>query len=551
MALINVIVSEDIYNHDFVERWCYGFDEMAKAVEGMTPEEAGRICDVDPEVIRQVARLFATESPGTVQWGLSLEQNPGSMGANIGILDLLAICGYIDCPGGAILVRDAYGLPHHVGEGYCPPENLALRCQKPGPGAIWGETRQMYWDWEKHEVARIRMLIIESCNTLANTAGDAPRIFDDMKELDFVVGIEPFLSPTITAFADIVLPVSMSIERDSIRAWWTPLRFTAKIAQYYEAKSDEDIAIEITNRLYPDRLDDIKSAKDLQNWRLSGRDELRSTGASIDEAKGNAGGTFSILQNAQVFSNERWDDRIDFDGFKKLGYSYDNFNATYYKYEKGMLRDDLQPGFKTTTGRIELYSLSYRAWGIPPVPDFVSPEIDASQEYPLIMTSGVRSWEFFHSEHRQLPTMREFHPWPQVMMNENVAREFGVREGAWVWIANEQGRFMQKAHIVPNGFLKDNNITVEHGWWYPEDDPAEPVLCRTFDSNPNNCIDIDRVGPYGIGSYTKCTPVTLYPVKEDDVTPTQQIVEMGGFPPQKARKIARESDWEARGVVSN
>jgi anaerobic selenocysteine-containing dehydrogenase len=136
-------------------------------------------------------------------------------------------------------------------------------------------------------------------------------------------------------------------------------------------------------------------------------------------------------------------------------------------------------------------------------------------------------------------------------MNENVARKFGINEGDWTWIANEQGRFMQKAHIVPNGFLKDYNITAEHGWWYPEDDPASPVLYRTFDSNPNNCVDIDRVGPYGIGSYTKCTPVTVYLVKEGDITPTQQVVERGGFPVQKARKEACEADWKARGVENN
>jgi hypothetical protein len=45
------------------------------------------------------------------------------------------------------------------------------------------------------------------------------------------------------------------------------------------------------------------------------------------------------------------------------------------------------------------------------------------KEYPLIMTTGGRSWEFFHSEHRQLKTMRELHPDPLVMLTPRNCRQ--------------------------------------------------------------------------------------------------------------------------------
>ena len=44
MAMLNVIISEDLYDHDFVAKWCYGFDELAERVRDWTPERAAEVC---------------------------------------------------------------------------------------------------------------------------------------------------------------------------------------------------------------------------------------------------------------------------------------------------------------------------------------------------------------------------------------------------------------------------------------------------------------------------------------------------------------------------
>ena len=43
MAMLNIIINEDLYDHDFVEYWCYGFEQLAERVQDMPPEKAAEI----------------------------------------------------------------------------------------------------------------------------------------------------------------------------------------------------------------------------------------------------------------------------------------------------------------------------------------------------------------------------------------------------------------------------------------------------------------------------------------------------------------------------
>ena len=63
MAMANVLIEEDLYDHDFVERWTYGFEEFAEVVKEWTPEKAAEVCWVDrqgrPHVRRSCQRCHS------------------------------------------------------------------------------------------------------------------------------------------------------------------------------------------------------------------------------------------------------------------------------------------------------------------------------------------------------------------------------------------------------------------------------------------------------------------------------------------------------------
>ncbi|NTU88767.1 MAG: molybdopterin-dependent oxidoreductase, partial [Actinobacteria bacterium] len=73
-AWLNVIIKEELYDSQFVEYWCAGFDEMAESVKDMTPEWAAEICGLDVDDIIASARLYASAKPAALQWGLAFDQ---------------------------------------------------------------------------------------------------------------------------------------------------------------------------------------------------------------------------------------------------------------------------------------------------------------------------------------------------------------------------------------------------------------------------------------------------------------------------------------------
>ena len=176
----------------------------------------------------------------------------------------------------------------------------------------------------------------------------------------------------------------------------------------------------------------------------------------------------------------------------KKGYLYPKFD--YNKFEQGLLREDSEPGFATPSGKIELYPPLFKDSGYDPLPDYVptpegpenTPEL--YEKYPLVITSGIRSWVFFHSEHRQIPWLRQHNPWPTVDMNPKDAAERGIQDGDWVWIENQRGRAKMTA-VVTKG-VAPGVVVSQHGWWFPEREGREPYLYGIWEHNINQMTEM-------------------------------------------------------------
>jgi anaerobic selenocysteine-containing dehydrogenase len=155
------------------------------------------------------------------------------------------------------------------------------------------------------------------------------------------------------------------------------------------------------------------------------------------------------------------------------------------KYEEG--------GFGTPTGKVELSSEIFKQLGYDPLPQFYEPpespysRPDLFREYPFILITGGRHYPFYHSEHRQIPSLRKQHPHPIAQIHPDAAAKLHVCDGDWIWIETPRGRVKQKVDLFDG--IDPGVVHAQHGWWYPEMPGEEPWLHGLWESNINVVVD--------------------------------------------------------------
>ena len=317
----------------------------------------------------------------------------------------------------------------------------------------------------------LRMCWIIGTNPLACMADQPQRWYEAMRDLDFVVTQDIFMTPTIMALADVVLPLSTFAEHDGLVTpnYGRNQHFVGAMNKAVEnpgTKSDLEILIDMGKRLHPELWEGVDSVDEFFDSKLRenygyGLEELRERGTIQTEYE-------------------------------------------YRKYEKGLLRDDGGPGFQTGTGRIELWSPILQGFGEQPLPYYEEPEYshiskpELAEEFPLYYTTGGRHISMFHSEHRQIASMRALHPDPLVTINPATAREHGIADGDWVHVASPLGSCCQRARLTIE--VPEKLVHLEHAWWFPELPGEEPELFGVWRSNANNLIPHESVSVTGYGA---------------------------------------------------
>ena len=110
LAMLNVVVSEDLVDRAIIDKWCHGYDQLAERVKQFAPEWAEPITWVPAEKMRQAARMYATNRPAGIEIGRPVEGVPEGNQAIMNIHRLIAITGNLDVPGGSVICRPAYGV---------------------------------------------------------------------------------------------------------------------------------------------------------------------------------------------------------------------------------------------------------------------------------------------------------------------------------------------------------------------------------------------------------------------------------------------------------
>src|SRR5947207_1633625 len=98
-GILNTIVTEKLYDEQYIQTYVEGFGAFAESIKEFTPEEMALICGVEPDVLRTVARTFARAKSAIIFWGMGISQHTHGTDNARCLIALSLITGQIGRPG--------------------------------------------------------------------------------------------------------------------------------------------------------------------------------------------------------------------------------------------------------------------------------------------------------------------------------------------------------------------------------------------------------------------------------------------------------------------
>lgn len=425
LSMIQVLLSEELYDDAFVEDWSHGFDELGTYAQHFSPEVAETITGVPADTIRSLARRIAAAGGACPIMYTGLEYSNTGVQAIRAVLTLFTLAGQLDVPGGIGLAMQDSQFP------------INRSCNQPNPDldrAVARDRFPLYSHYrgeshalglvdavQKGEPYAIRGLIVHGASLLTSWP-QTPVWRDTLAGLDFLVCIDRQMTADM-AYADIVLPASTGFEIQSYQVYGPIFRERERlIPSVGEARNDYLIMAELAARLgYPELYPQTEEAVL--------RQVLGGSGFSLEDVR-EAGGMVKLPSPMMEFR----------------------------KWEKGGLRPDGAPGFDTPTGKFEIASTVLEDFGYEPLPKYTEPtegpvaRPDLLERYPLVFNSGARPHTDFRSQHHGVPGLLKDNPEPTVELNEADAAARGIASGDLVEVTTPRGsvpfRALVSADIV-------------------------------------------------------------------------------------------------------
>jgi len=463
LAMAHIIINEGIYDREFVEQYCFGFERLKEHVQKYTPAWAAQVTGLSKEEIIEAARIYALDKPGCIYIRLgSGAQQVTSTQTCRAISILVGITGNVDAQGGNILYyrtfREALMWhPYLMFWGVKPPAAINEKrigaqeyplMHKRAICHIPSTIRAM-------EEGRVRAMWCVADNLIVAEM-DNQRIWNILQhKLDFLFVSDLFMTPT-AELADIVLPAAFYPECDQlVEAFGHPASTVTAVRRVVEprgeCRDDREVAIEIAKRMGMD-VRPWETLEDYFNWML------QYQGITFAE----------LLQKPN---------------------STLTFPRGYKRYKTST------PPFNTPSGKVELYSQIFEAMGVDPLPVYVEPPQspmrtpELFKEFPFIYTH-YRIHGYMHSEGRQIKRQRQLTPEPYLQINSAKATSLGIKDGDWVFLETPQSagkwRLKYRAQLIPD--LHPDVVAGPHAWWFPEK-PKPEYGC--FEANINALVSLD------------------------------------------------------------
>lgn len=469
-AMTYVIITEKLYDKEFVDKYCSGFDEehMPEGVpdgnslkpyilglnDGVpkTPEWAEKISGVPADKIRQLAREYATSKPAALIQGYGPQRHSyGEQTARGGTV-LPAITGNVGVLGGWASGLGAYSRQS---------KGNSIPIKNPVKSKI------SFYTWDEaiergHEMGPedgvvgtdrlstdIKLLFNVAGNVLSNQHSEInnrTKILEDENKCEFIVVSDQFMTPS-AKYADILLPSDMNFEREDIFTpwvWGDYMLFGNKaVDTIFECRNSYDWITELSEKLgLKEKFTEGKSREDWLRYIVDGARDKNPGFPSYEE-------------------------------FKERGVYKWEYNEPHIAF-KSQIEDPENNPFNTPTGKIEIFSKPLFDMNnpdeIPAIPKYVDswegPNDPLKEQYPL-QCIGWHIKSRSHSTYANVDWLKEAAR-QEMWINPKDAKERGIENDKRVHVFNERGKMEIYAKVTPR--IRPGVVAVPQGAWYSPDE---------------------------------------------------------------------------------
>lgn len=428
LGMINVIIQEELFDRDYIEKYTLGFEELKARAAEFPVDRVSAITGIQENDIRVLAREYSTTQPSAIRQGVAVERSPGGGDAIRAITCLPALVGAWRHVGGGAVEMPIWEFPFNF-EHMCRPDWI-----KPGTRVVNELDLGAALTGALELDPPIKSLFVYNSNPVSQ-APDAGQIVDGLKRDDlFTVVSELFITDT-AKYADLLLPATMQGEQYDIMVTWGHLYFMLNqpaIAAPGECVANVDLFRRLAKTM----------GFDDEYWSLSDDEMLLR---SYDwNAPALQGITLDVLKK---------------EGYRRLNVGMPDVRAPH-----------AEGGFKTPSGKCEFkasgaekgnfvvevwrsgYSDMQPGTPVDPVPNYIPP-LESSdnmsaqpQRYPLNLVSP-KPHAFLNTQYANEAMQQRRQGEQLIMIHPHDAAERAIASGTYVRVFNDRGTFEARAEL--------------------------------------------------------------------------------------------------------
>lgn len=432
LGLMHILIRDDLLDHDYIENYTLGFDQLKDRVSTWTPARVASTCGITLEEVEFLGKLYGeTAKQGEavairVNYGVQRAHGGGMAVRNIACLP--ALVGAWRLAAGGILLSSGETYPKNEKQLTRPDLEPVDDARPPRTINMSTIGDDLLKPSSSDFGPAVEAVIVYNSNPVA-VAPESSKVAQGFARDDlFTVVLEHFRTDTVD-YADIVLPATTQLEHTDIHATYGHLYIMANnpaIAPLGESKPNSEIfrllaaKMGFTDSCFADTDDDI----------------------------------------AAIAFDAKHTHAIHFDWATLKRDGWMRLNVADAPFATG--------GFRTPSGKCEFYSERMKADGLDPLPTYIPPyesvasAPELAKKYPLAMISPPQR-NFLNTTFVNVKSLRNTEGEPHLEMNPDDAITRNIKQGDLVKIFNDRGSMLAKVRITNHA--RPGLVVALSIWW--------------------------------------------------------------------------------------